>query len=207
MSPVSIRDDRNAEECFNSNNVNDNVNDDDDCGGDGEDGCTPYIIRIRGLPWNTTKQEICDFFEGVNIVNGEHGIHLVTLATSTSKPLGEAYIELASGDDMQLAQSFHKKNLGTRYIEGNANGFDWEKFFWNFKMLFLFWSTVFEATVDEFESIMSKQRGAQDETVVRLRGLPWDATESDIAEFFNGTCVCITIAVYLFCAFTNGMLI
>lgn len=46
---------------------------------------------------------------------------------------------------------------------------------------------MFEATVDEFESIMSKQRGAQDETVVRLRGLPWDATESDIAEFFNGT--------------------
>lgn len=45
---------------------------------------------------------------------------------------------------------------------------------------------MFEATVDEFESIMSKQRGAQDETVVRLRGLPWDATESDIAEFFNG---------------------
>lgn len=123
MSPVSIRDDRNAEECFNSNNVNDNVNDDDDCG---DDGCTPYIIRIRGLPWNTTKQEICDFFEGVSIVNGEHGIHLVTLATSTSKPLGEAYIELVSADDMQLAQSFHKKNLGTRYIEGNEKCFDSE---------------------------------------------------------------------------------
>lgn len=45
---------------------------------------------------------------------------------------------------------------------------------------------VFEAAYDEFQSIMSKQRGAQDETVVRLRGLPWDATESDIAEFFQG---------------------
>lgn len=47
---------------------------------------------------------------------------------------------------------------------------------------------VFEATVDEFESIMSKQSGSQDETVVRLRGLPWDASESDIAEFFKGMC-------------------
>lgn len=46
---------------------------------------------------------------------------------------------------------------------------------------------MFEATVDEFESIMSKQSGSQDETVVRLRGLPWNASESDIAEFFNGT--------------------
>lgn len=68
---------------------------------------------------NTTKQEICDFFQGVNIVNGENGIHLVTLATNNSKPLGEAYIELASNDDLQLAHEFHKKNLGTRYIEGN----------------------------------------------------------------------------------------
>lgn len=76
------------------------------------------IIRIRGLPWNTTKQEICDFFDGVNIVNGENGIHWVTLATNHTKPLSEAYIELASYDDFQRAQSFHKKNLGTRYIEG-----------------------------------------------------------------------------------------
>lgn len=195
MFPISIQDERNAEECFNSNNVDDNLIDEDDCGGggDGDDGCTPYIIRIRGLPWNTTKQEICDFFDGVNIVNGEHGIHLVTLATSTSKPLGEAYIELTSSDDMQLAQSFHKKNLGTRYIEGN---FSWLCVFCSVLLSVCFnielhlklfcYSTVFEATVDEFESIMSKQRGAQDETVVRLRGLPWDATESDIAEFFNG---------------------
>lgn len=108
------------------------MNDDDDDGGDGDDGCTPYIIRIRGLPWNTTKQEICDFFDGVNIVNGEHGIHLVTLATSTSKPLGEAYIELASNDDMLLAQSFHKKNLGTRYIEGSEQLFVFSSWFrWN----------------------------------------------------------------------------
>lgn len=53
-------------------------------------------------------------------------------------------------------------------------------------MGFLFDDIVFDATVDEFESIMSKQRGAQNETVVRLRGLPWDATENDIAEFFQG---------------------
>lgn len=44
---------------------------------------------------------------------------------------------------------------------------------------------VFEATFDEFQSIMSKQ-GTQDESVVRLRGLPWNATLLEIADFFKG---------------------
>lgn len=93
-----------------NSNLNDSSNDYDD---------SPSIIRIRGLPWNTTTQEICDFFDGVNILNGENGIHMVTLATNNTKPLGEAYIELASNDDLQQALSFHKKNLGPRYIEGD----------------------------------------------------------------------------------------
>lgn len=34
---------------------------------------------------------------------------------------------------------------------------------------------------------MSKQKNVQDETVLRLRGLPWDASEADIADFFQGS--------------------
>lgn len=45
---------------------------------------------------------------------------------------------------------------------------------------------MFEATRDEFQSIMSKQKNIQDETVLRLRGLPWDATENEIFDFFQG---------------------
>lgn len=45
---------------------------------------------------------------------------------------------------------------------------------------------MFESTFDEFQFIMSKQKGAKDESVLRLRGLPWDANESDIADFFQG---------------------
>lgn len=101
-----------------NNDTQDDNNDNGNGNGSGDDEYSPYIIRIRGLPWNTTKQEICDFFNGVHIVNGENGIHLVTLATNNTKPLGEAYIELSSEDDIQRAHTFHKKTLGTRYIEG-----------------------------------------------------------------------------------------
>lgn len=96
-----------------------NLNAHDDTPDNGNDmQNSANIIRIRGLPWNTTITEICDFFKGVNILHGENGVHLITLATNNSKPLGEAYIELATNDDFELAKTFHKKNLGTRYIEG-----------------------------------------------------------------------------------------
>lgn len=81
------------------------------------------MIRIRGLPFTTTKQEILDFFEDINIVSGEDGIHLAAFGLHSTKPLGEAYIELASEDDYEKAQGFHKKTMGSRYIEGTF-GFD-----------------------------------------------------------------------------------
>lgn len=46
--------------------------------------------------------------------------------------------------------------------------------------------TVFESTTDEFKSVMSQQICAQNESVVRLRGVPWNATEKDITDFFQG---------------------
>lgn len=80
----------------------------------------PYLIRIRGLPWTTTKRDIIEFFDGVDILNGEDGIHMVTLSSIPNRPLGEAYIQLASQNDLDLAHTFDRKNLGSRYIEGGS---------------------------------------------------------------------------------------
>lgn len=78
--------------------------------------CT-WLIRIRGLPWTATKKEIVEFFKGVNILNGENGVHLITLSGNKARPLGEAYIQLASEEDFNAAQNFHRQNMGPRYIE------------------------------------------------------------------------------------------
>ena len=32
-----------------------------------------YVVRLRGLPWSATEQEISEFLN-VNIVGGENGI-------------------------------------------------------------------------------------------------------------------------------------
>lgn len=80
---------------------------------DDKDDRSGIIVRIRGLPWDATKQEICDFFYGVNIVNGENGIYVVNRAANKTKSL-EVYIELASYVNLKRAKEICKntKPLG-----------------------------------------------------------------------------------------------
>lgn len=149
----------------------------------------PYLIRIRGLPWSTTKQDILNFFDGVHILNGEDGIHLVTLALLPNRPLGEAFIQLATQKDLNLAHTYDRKNLGTRYIEGRLNVVCWSfSVFGEFRKLICVRHhiTVFDAHVEDFQNIISKQYNADEDRVIRLRGLPWNATKLDIADFFQG---------------------
>lgn len=74
------------------------------------------FIRLRGLPWAVTNQEILDFLKGVNVVNGEKGIFLVTNKWD-GKNTGEAFIELESEKDEEEAFKQNKEMLGHRYIE------------------------------------------------------------------------------------------
>lgn len=146
--------------------------------------CT-WLIRIRGLPWTATKKEIVQFFDNVNILNGENGVHLITLSGNKSRPLGEAYIQLASENDFNKAQNFHRQTMGSRYIESE---------YLSVSVLFAYinlivscsFCSVFTAKFEDFKTILSKQLNLCHESVVRLRGLPWNATENDIADFFKG---------------------
>ncbi|XP_076327081.1 heterogeneous nuclear ribonucleoprotein F-like isoform X2 [Tachypleus tridentatus] len=54
-----------------------------------DEGC---VLRVRGLPWSATKEEIMNFFSGVKICGGEDGIH--TTLSREGRPSGEAYIEV-----------------------------------------------------------------------------------------------------------------
>lgn len=51
---------------------------------------------------------------------------------------------------------------------------------------FYFSNTVFTAKFEDFKIILNKQQNLRHESVLRLRGLPWNATEKDIADFFQG---------------------
>ncbi|XP_022215888.1 heterogeneous nuclear ribonucleoprotein H3 isoform X1 [Drosophila obscura] len=157
----------------NGDDYNDDSNqqdDDDQYEDNGNDGLnvkienvgeSPKFIRLRGLPWSATHKEILDFLENVNVSNGSDGIHLVTSRVD-GKNTGEAYVEVASQDDVEEARKLNKASMGHRYIE------------------------VFTATPKEAKEAMRKIGGHGNAFVVKLRGLPYAVTEQQIEEFFTG---------------------
>ncbi len=79
-----------------------------------EDG--HFIVRCRGLPWSTTVEEVKDFFSGVQFSEGDSSVHLTM--TRDGRPSGEAYVELASEEDVEAALKMDRKHMGKRYVEG-----------------------------------------------------------------------------------------
>lgn len=77
---------------------------------------TTYLLKIRGLPWTTTKKDLRNFFGNVNILHDLDGIQFIT---DDENNFGVAYIQLPTRKDYELAQAYHRHKLDERYIEGN----------------------------------------------------------------------------------------
>ncbi|NP_001135339.1 G-rich sequence factor 1 [Salmo salar] len=120
-----------------------------------------FIIRAKGLPWSCTTEDLLQFFSECRVRDGVKGIHLTV--NRDGKPNGQAFIELEHEDDVGKALEKHRQYLGPRYIE------------------------VFEVTNSDAETILKKsvQLPARD-GVVRIRGLPYSCTETDVMLFFSG---------------------
>lgn len=123
-----------------------------------------YVIKCRGLPWSTTVDEVREFFSDCNLLNGNESIHFTM--TREGRPSGEAFIEMASDQDIELGLQKDRKNMGKRYVE------------------------VFKAKRSEMEFALRRinrsDESSNGDNVIRMRGLPYEATKQDIAAFFEG---------------------
>lgn len=120
-----------------------------------------YVVRLRGLPWSVGKEEVANFLSGCDVVD----IHFTY--NRDGRPSGEAYIELASDQDVSMALSKNQQHMGKRYIE------------------------VFKSNRSEMDFVVQKdgsggQNVSSGDGVVRLRGLPFACTHDDIVNFFKG---------------------
>lgn len=70
-------------------------------------------IRLRGLPFNTTTEDIMSFFKEYN---PKVDSALVTYRFD-GRATGEGYVAFDNIDDAKSAMTLHRRNLGSRYVE------------------------------------------------------------------------------------------
>ncbi|XP_039593657.1 heterogeneous nuclear ribonucleoprotein H3 isoform X3 [Polypterus senegalus] len=126
-----------------------------------EDG---FIVRVRGLPWSCTPEEVADFFSDCKVLGGVDGINFTF--TKEGKTSGEAFVELATAEDQITALEKDRKYMGHRYIE------------------------VFKSDRSEMDWILNRcgpsDYDSSSGCMVRLRGLPFGCSKEEIVQFFSG---------------------
>mmetsp|Transcript_23882 Transcript_23882/g.35298 ORF Transcript_23882/g.35298 Transcript_23882/m.35298 type:complete len:314 (-) Transcript_23882:188-1129(-) len=71
------------------------------------------FLRMRGLPFSSTKEEITKFFEGHNIIPET----VVLTYRGDGRATGEGYVGFESAEDSKNAMALHRNTMGSRYIE------------------------------------------------------------------------------------------
>lgn len=121
------------------------------------------VIRARGLPWQSSDQDIARFFRGLNIAKGGAALCL----NAQGRRNGEALVRFVSEEHRDLALQRHKHHMGNRYIEVyKATGDDFLK--------------IAGGTSSEVAIFLSRD----DQIIVRMRGLPFTATHEQVLAFF-----------------------
>ncbi|XP_041650266.1 epithelial splicing regulatory protein 1 isoform X4 [Cheilinus undulatus] len=126
--------------------------------------CDNTVIRARGLPWQSSDQDIARFFRGLNIAKGGAALCL----NAQGRRNGEALVRFVSEEHRDLALQRHKHHMGNRYIEVyKATGEDFLK--------------IAGGTSNEVAMFLSRE----DQIIVRMRGLPFTATHEQVLNFFS----------------------
>lgn len=80
-----------------------------------EPSLTGFVVRLRGLPFSSTAEDVLTLFKPLEPVNEGQGI--LFTCTADGRATGEAFLEFSSDKDAQAALSKNNERLGSRYIE------------------------------------------------------------------------------------------
>uniref|UniRef100_A0A8C9S3M6 Heterogeneous nuclear ribonucleoprotein H1 n=1 Tax=Scleropages formosus TaxID=113540 RepID=A0A8C9S3M6_SCLFO len=123
-----------------------------------------FVVRVRGLPWSCSVDEVQRFFSDCKIANNGTNIHFTY--TREGRPSGEAFVELESEEDLKIAVKKDRETMGHRYVE------------------------VFKSNSVEMDWVLKHTGPNCPETagdgLVRLRGLPFGCSKEEIVQFFSG---------------------
>ena len=142
----------------------------------GQDRHYRGFLRLRGLPFDATVDDVLAFFEGYDVVRIREGVpgadargvpSVYILVNAERRPEGTAYVEFEKESVALLASNArNRRSMGRRYIE----------------LFVCARAEALEALEQQLERALAAT--ADGGTTVRLRGLPWRASVYDIAAFF-----------------------
>lgn len=137
------------------------------------DNSHSFIVRLRGVPYSATPQDITHFFSPLVVENKDVTIVL----TREGKPSGGVFVSFKS--EAEVRQALLK---GKEYFLG--------------RMIELFRSNQSELqnAIKQNEDTLAKNTTLRpgESSVIKLRGLPFTAGERDIVDFFKRSGVVIT---------------
>jgi heterogeneous nuclear ribonucleoprotein F/H len=77
------------------------------------------VLKLRGLPFSATKDDIIGFFGGAGELEltplVHDSIHIVT--SLDGRPSGVAFAEFQSPEEAKIAMARDRQSMGTRYVE------------------------------------------------------------------------------------------
>ncbi|XP_077376791.1 G-rich sequence factor 1 [Festucalex cinctus] len=139
------------------------------------------VVRLRGLPYNCTEDDIVRFFSGLEIM--EKGITMVV--NSRGRRSGEAFVWFSSQEAADEALHRDRQLIGNRYIEVFPS---------NTQEIHSNWRNSSSLNANEMTRMRVSPLLAPNKPVppkhpnlshhVHLRGLPFHVSGEDIVKFF-----------------------
>ncbi len=85
-------------------------------------------MRLEGLPFRVSKEELLDFFSECTLPNGMDSIHLIMNREGRASGLG--FVELGTQDDVNAAEALTKQYIGNHNRYANVVGCEPEELQW-----------------------------------------------------------------------------
>jgi len=117
-----------------------------------------HFVKLSGLPWKATEDEIADFLGDIEIIGK---VHIAT--NEAGRPTGDAFVKLGTKADLDKAMKRSREYLHNRFV------------------------IVEESNSESYEKHNKKVQKLENEenTFIQLRGLIWSATVEDIKKFLH----------------------
>lgn len=172
-----------------------------------------FVVRLRGLPYSVTDEDVRAFFRDITLASD--GVHF--LENASGRFSGDAFVELPSSADVDAALAHNRQYIGARYVEvfrtskeemmmsmGQYRGGVYGRgrygapsppFPWGMGPPFMpYGSTPTMMTAPPGGPGMPSV--GEPAGIVKLRGVPYEATLADVAQFFDGYgLICDTIRI------------